>query len=162
MWAVVSTCTFICRHTLRDIVCCVDLCASQSCGDHGNCYAGRCYCKDGYTGTTCDNSPGVTTTILFHIYSREPPCLSHHPPYTMRIRIHHKHAPCPNYHARSLCMQLSAVLPPHILCPQTPVPRNTVVSTGDVSEVTVSARTFTLERIARSHRVILFPDSLTH
>lgn len=41
---------------------CVDLCASQSCNGHGSCYAGKCYCKDGYTGTFCRGAPDPCAT----------------------------------------------------------------------------------------------------
>lgn len=36
---------------------CVDLCAGKSCSGHGSCYAGKCYCQNGYTGSTCADSP---------------------------------------------------------------------------------------------------------
>merc|ERR1719460_335260 len=41
---------------------CVDLCKVHSCGEHGNCYAGKCYCKDGYTGTYCGDAPDPCAT----------------------------------------------------------------------------------------------------
>ena len=36
---------------------CIDLCAGKTCSGHGSCYAGKCYCKNGYTGSTCSDSP---------------------------------------------------------------------------------------------------------
>ena len=34
-----------------------DPCANVNCGAHGSCNAGTCTCRDGYTGSNCQNAP---------------------------------------------------------------------------------------------------------
>jgi hypothetical protein len=41
-----------------------DACSYMSCGTHGQCSAGQCQCKDGYSGSLCEISPCVAAGCI--------------------------------------------------------------------------------------------------
>ena len=56
-----ESCPEQCSRVIENPNCWRHPCSAVSCGDHGVCEDGSCVCRDGYSGTYCDQPPTVWT-----------------------------------------------------------------------------------------------------